>query len=161
MAVKLLLIEDVEDLGRSGDIVNVKPGYARNFLVPNRFAVQADKNALRMQARLQEERKKKAIIDKQEADKTAAALEGIVVKTVVKVDHEGNMYGSVTVHDVLEMLKEQANVELEKRSLLLKHPIKDIGVHTIPVKLKEGVTSSITLKVMSEGQEEEVTEAAT
>ncbi len=150
MAAKLLLIKDVEDLGRSGDIVSVKPGYARNFLLPSKFAVLADKNALRMQARLQEERAKKALADKQESDAIAASLEGVVLTTIVKVDHDGHMYGSVSAHDVIVLLQEQANIALEKRSIGLKHAIKKTGVHEIPVKLKEGVTSQVTLKVMTE-----------
>lgn len=161
MANKLLLIEDVENLGRSGEIVSVRPGYARNFLLPQGFAVTADKSALRMQARLQEERKQKAIVEKAEAEKTAKALDGIVCTTIVKVDHEGHMYGSVNAHDVVELVKAQAGVQLEKRSVQLKHPIKTIGVHEIEVKLPEGISSQITIKVMSEaGEAETKTEAA-
>lgn len=156
MANKLLLIEDVEELGRSGDVVSVRPGYARNFLLPQGFAVVADKNALRMQAKLQEERKQKAIVDRQEAEKAASALEGVVLTIVVKVDHEGHMYGSVSAHDIISLLQEQVNVALEKRSVALKHPIKETGVHTITIKLKEGVASEITLKVVPENAPEEV-----
>ena len=160
MAIKLLLIEDVEDLGRSGDIVNVKPGYARNFLVPNQLGIPADKQALKMQTRLQEERTQRAQVERQEAEKMAHSLDGVVVSSIVKVDHEGNMYGSVTVHDILELLKSQCNLALEKKSIALNHPIKTIGVHKIPVKLKEGITSSITLKVMTEeGLQEEPLQA--
>lgn len=158
MATKLLLIEDVEDLGRSGDIVNVRPGYSRNFLLPQGFAVIADKNALRMQARLQEERKKKALLDKEEADKTAAALEGITLTTIVKVDQEGHMYGSVSTHDVVVLLQEQANIALEKRAVGLKHPIKELGTHTINIKLKEGVTASINLTIEPEDAKFSVTQ---
>lgn len=150
MATKLLLIEDVEDLGRSGDIVNVKAGYSRNYLLPQGFAVVADKNALRMQARLQEERKKKALIDKQEADKLASALEGVTLTTIVKVDHEGHMYGSVNAHDIVILLEQQHQIVLEKRNIALKHPIKELGSHKINVKLKEGVTATITLNVEPE-----------
>lgn len=150
MATKLLLIEDVEELGRSGDIVNVKPGYARNFLLPQKFAVIADKGALRTQARLQEERKQKAIVEKQEADKTAEALQGVVLTTIVKVDHEGHMYGSVSAHDIVELLAQQAQVVLEKRNIVLRHPIKETGTHEIAIKLKEDVTAAITLKIQSE-----------
>lgn len=150
MATKLLLIEDVEDLGRVGDIVSVKPGYARNFLLPKGTAVVADKNALRMQARLQEERKKQAILDKQEAEQSAAALEVVTLTTIVKVDHEGHMYGSVSAHDILNLLKEQANIVLEKRAVVLKHAFKEIGVHEIAVKLKEGVNATIKLKIIPE-----------
>jgi len=150
MATKLLLIEDVEALGRSGEIVSVKPGYARNFLLPHGFAVIADKKALRQQERLKEERQKKAVADKKESDEIAARLEGVTLTIVVKVDHEGHMYGSVTAHEIVQLLQEQQHVVLEKKNIQLKHAIKTTGVHAIPVKLKEGVAASITLKVMSE-----------
>ena len=117
MAVKLLLIEDVEDLGRSGDIVNVRPGFARNFLLPNQFGVVADKNALRMQARLQEERKKKAILDKQEAEKTAGALQGLSrFKRWSKLRGRGHMYGRVTVNDIDDIAR-KSNLTLRLKSV--------------------------------------------
>lgn len=150
MATKLLLLEDVEVLGRSGEIVNVKPGYARNFLLPQGLAVIANKQALRQQERLQEERRKKAVSDKKESEEVSARLDGITLTTVVKVDHEGHMYGSVTAHEIVHLLQEQQQVEFDKRNIQLKHPIKTTGVHTISVKLKEGVTTSFNLKVMSE-----------
>ena len=150
MATKLLLIHDVEDLGRSGDIVNVRPGYARNFLLPRGTAVIADRNALRRQARLQEERLKKAAEDKKEAEKQAEAMAAVTIETVVKVDHDGHMYGSVTTADIVHLLQEQASIGIDKRSVQLKHPIKEVGVHTISLKLKEGVVSSVTLKIVPE-----------
>lgn len=150
MATKLLLIEDVEDLGRSGDIVSVRPGYARNFLLPNKFALVADRSALRMQARLQEERRKKAIQDKQEAVKMASEVEGKILTTIVKVDHDGHMYGSVSVTDIVHLMQEQAGIKIEKREIQLKHAIKETGVHTINLKLNEGVISSFTLKIVPE-----------
>lgn len=150
MATKLLLIEDVEALGRSGDIVTVKPGYGRNFLLPQGLAIIADKKAMRQQERLMEERKKKAAEDKKESEEVAARVEGITLTTVVKVDHEGHMYGSVTSHEIAHLLREQHQFELEKKSIQLKTAIKTTGVHTITVKLKEGVTASFNLKVMSE-----------
>lgn len=150
MATKLLLLVDVEHLGRSGEIVNVRPGYGRNFLLPNEYAVVADARALKMQARLQEERRLKAIEDKKESEALAGKLETIHLNVVVKVDHDGHMYGSVSTLDVVHLLKEQAGIEIEKKNIGLKHAIKEIGVHTIPVKLKEGVQASITLKIVSE-----------
>lgn len=150
MATKLLLLEDVEALGRSGEVVSVKPGYARNYLLPQGLAVTADKQALRQQDRLKEERQKKAVADKQESDKVAASLEGITLTTVVKVDHEGHMYGSVTAHEIAHLLQEQQRMELDKKTIQLKHPIKTTGIHVIHVRLKEGVTASFNLKVMSE-----------
>lgn len=150
MAAKLLLIEDVEDLGRSGDVVSVKPGFARNFLLPRGFAVVADKGTLRMQARLKEEREKQAALDKAQAEKSAEQISAVTLSTIVKVDQDGHMYGSVTAHDVAELLQSQANIAIEKRAIGLKHPIKALGVHKVNVKLKEGITAFLTLKVMSE-----------
>jgi large subunit ribosomal protein L9 len=150
MATKLLLIEDVEDLGRSGDVVSVRPGYARNFLLPRGVAVPANTQALKMQARLQDERLKQAAEDKKEAEQHAVAITGVTVTTIVKVDQEGHMYGSVSSADIVDLLQQQASIGVDKRSVQLKHPIKELGVHTIELKLKEGVLSSFTLKILSE-----------
>ena len=145
-------MKDVDDLGRSGDIVTVKPGFARNFLLPQGFAVLADKRALKMQARLQEERRVKAVEDKKESEELAAAIEGAVVETMVKVDHEGHMYGSVSAHDVAELLEKQISRHVEKKIVqsALKHAIKETGVFPITAKLKEGITATFTLKVVPE-----------
>ncbi|MBA3722799.1 MAG: 50S ribosomal protein L9 [Parachlamydiaceae bacterium] len=150
MAAQVLLLEDVEALGRSGEIVNVKPGYARNFLLPQGFAVIADKKALRMQQRLQEEREKRAIVDKKDSEDMASRIEGKTLTKVVKVDQEGHMYGSVTSTDVHHLLQDELKIQLDKKNVALKHPIKATGVHTILVKLKEGVTAQFHLKVISE-----------
>lgn len=147
---QLLLLVDVDNLGRSGDIVNVRPGYARNFLLPNQNAVVADSRALKMQARLQEERRLKAIEDKKESEALATQLGEIHLTIVVKVDQEGHMYGSVTPLDIVHLLSDQAKITLERKNIGLKHPIKEIGVYTILLKLKEGVQCNITLKVVSE-----------
>jgi large subunit ribosomal protein L9 len=163
MATKLLLIEDVEDLGRSGDIVSVKPGYARNKLIPSKSAVHADKRALRMQARLQETRLMKAAADKSDSDLLAQRIQDQTVTTTVKVDHDGHMYGSVTAIDVLELVKEQLSITLEKRWIQLPHAIKKTGQTEINLKLPEGVTAKFNLKILSEGaaEEEELAPAPT
>ncbi|MBS4163491.1 50S ribosomal protein L9 [Candidatus Protochlamydia amoebophila] len=147
---QLLLIKDVEALGRSGEIVNVKPGFARNFLLPQSLAVIADKNTLRMQERLKAEREKRAIADKKESEAVAMQIEGMTLVQVVKVDQEGHMYGSVTVAEIVHLIQDHAKIELEKKDIQLKHPIKTTGVHSLVVKLKEGVTANFNLKVMSE-----------
>ncbi|MGK5594659.1 MAG: 50S ribosomal protein L9 [Parachlamydiaceae bacterium] len=152
MATKLLLIQDVEDLGRSGDLVNVRPGYARNFLIPQQLAIVADKRTLRLQARLQEERQKRAVVDRSEAEALAQKLEGMTVEVQVKVDHEGHMYGSVTQADIIRLLQEQHNIELEKKNILLKHAVKTIGDTEIELKLKESVRASVLLRVTPEAQ---------
>lgn len=150
MANKLLLIQDVEDLGRSGEIVSVKPGFARNYLLPQKLAVIADKQTLKTQSRLQKEREQKAEQDRQDAENIATQLIDLVLIKQVKIDHEGHMYGSVTSADLVNLIQEQKGITIEKRTISLKQPIKEIGVFEITLKLKEGVTSQITLKIIPE-----------
>lgn len=146
---QLLLLEDVDDLGRSGDVVSVKPGYARNFLVPQKKAVVASKQTIRMQARLKEDRLKRALVDKADSEKLAANLENITLSKEVKVDPEGKMYGSVTALDIAKMLQMQ-NIEVEKRHIILLQAIKEVGSHTIELRLKEGVPAKIKLDIVAE-----------
>ncbi|MCB1114269.1 MAG: 50S ribosomal protein L9 [Chlamydiia bacterium] len=151
MSLKLLLIEDVDSLGRSGDLVEVRPGYARNFLIPQGLAKHANKEVLRLQAKLQEERQKKALEDKKDAEAIKAKLEGLELSVAVKVDPEGHMYGSVSVQDILDLILKASQVELDKKAVQLAHPIKKTGTHHITLKLKEEVVvENITLKVSSE-----------
>lgn len=145
---KLLLIHDVEDLGRSGEVVDVKPGFARNYLLPQGFAVNADTYTLRMQQKLKEEREKQAAVDRKESEEIAKSLEGVVLSTVVKVDQEGHMFGSVSQLDIIKLLKDERGIELTKKMVKLPHPIKTTGVHDIELKLKEDVPVTIALKVV-------------
>ncbi len=149
MPIQLLLLDDVEELGRSGDIVGVKPGYARNFLLPQKMAVVADKRALRMQAKLQEERAKRAEVDRREAEEMAARLSNTELTIIVKVDPEGHMYGSVSVVDIVKLFGEQG-IQLERKNIALAQPIKAIGTHRLNLKLKEGVMMPFVLNVESD-----------
>lgn len=150
MKQKLLLIEDVEDLGKSGEVVSVKPGYARNFLLPRRKALIAKKHTLRIQKKLQEEREKRAVVEKKESEELAALIGGKVLSIDVKVDPEGKMYGSVSSQDIVALL-EKEGIKIEKKSVNLKHPIKETGVFDITFKLKEGVEAGCKLKIIGEG----------
>jgi large subunit ribosomal protein L9 len=150
MQNQLLLIEDVEDLGRSGDIVSVKPGYSRNYLLPQKKAVVADKFTLRMQVKLKDERAKKAEIDRSEAESLSKQIDGKVILIEVKVDPDGHMYGSVAATDIVRFF-EKDGIHIDRRSVVLLAPIKSLGVYPIHLKLKEGVPAQITLKIVSEG----------
>lgn len=160
MAAQLLLLKDVSSLGRKGDVRTVKPGYARNFLIPKGYATTATQRTLRLQEKLKEERQKQALADKHESEEIAARINGLTLTTVVKVDHEGHMYGSVTSAEIVHLLLGQAHVEIEKRSIQLKHAIKSTGLHSIQVKLKEEVTAVFDLQVMSEEEQRKALEAA-
>ena len=150
MKQQLLLLEDVEDLGKAGDLVTVKSGFARNFLLPKRMGVVADKNTLKRQEKLQEERKKRALVDRKQSEEIAEKLKNITLKTEVKVDPEGKMYGSVSTGDIATLLKEEG-FEIEKKQIKLPKPIKDTGVHNILVLLKEDVEAEVALSIKPEG----------
>lgn len=146
MQNQLLLLEDVEDLGRSGDVVTVKPGYARNFLIPQKKAVVADKFTLRLRARLMEERSKQAVVDKKDAEELAEKCATLELSVEVKVDAEGRMYGSVSAVDIVKICA-QEGINVEKKNIVLPHPIKDLGIHTIQLRLKEDVKASLALNI--------------
>ncbi|NGX56248.1 MAG: 50S ribosomal protein L9 [Candidatus Anoxychlamydiales bacterium] len=152
--LKLLLIKDVMDLGKSGEIISVKPGYARNFLFPKQKAIRADKNTIRMQGKLQKERAVKTAHDKKESIELAKVLENVKLSITVKVDPAGHMYGSVGHIDIVQLLKEK-NIELDKKNIALKKPIKEVGEFDILIKLVEDVEVNIKLSVIPEAVKEE------
>ncbi len=149
MQNQLLLLEDVDNLARKGEIVKVKPGFARNFLLPQGKAVIADKRTLRMQEKLKEERAKQAAQDKNAALELANLIHHKEFSIVVKVDSDGNMYGSVTALDISKLLKEKG-FNVERHFVKIAHPIKALGVYEVPLLLKEGVQASISLELESD-----------
>ena len=150
MKNQVLLLDDVDGVGRKGDIVSVKAGFKRNYLFPQKKAVIAEKHLVRLQERLKEERKKQAIVDKKESEALAKELVGKTLHVKVKIDAEGHMYGSVSSQDVVRLFKDQLNVVLERRNVVLPKGIKKVGVHEVELKLKEGVPAIITIEITPE-----------
>lgn len=147
---QLLLIEDVDGLGRKGELVTgAKPGFVRNYLLPKRKAVIPDLRTLRMQERLKEERSKQALIDKKASEEIAAKIAEKLISVEVKVDLDGRMYGSVTAKDIVKILDENA-ISVERKMVILPLPIKKLGTYKIPLRLKEGVDASFSLNVKPE-----------
>lgn len=150
MKQQLLLLKDVESLGKKGDLVSAKPGYIRNYLLPQGYAIIASPNTLRKQERLRAERAQQAIVDRRAAEELAARIEGEALETRVKVDPEGHMYGSVSASDIAQLFQEKG-FTVEKKNVLLPRPIKETGTHKISLRLKEGVMVSATLAIIPEG----------
>lgn len=150
MKQQLLLLQDVEALGKKGEIVTAKPGYVRNFLLPKGLAVIASPNTLRKQERLRAERAKQAVIDRKESEELASQVEGTSLEIRVKVDPEGHMYGSVSAADIAQLFQEKG-LPIEKKSVLVTKPIKETGVHKISLRLKEGITVIFQLSIVPEG----------
>ncbi len=147
MSYSLLLIEDVDCLGRKGEVVKAKPGYARNFLLPKGVALVANKHTLRMQEKLSEERLRQATEDRKDSELLAKKLTEISLTIPVKVDHEGHMYAAVTSAIISDEIKSQEGIELAKQSVILKTQIKKTGSYDVAIKLKEEVMATLSITV--------------
>ena len=150
MKQQLLLLQDVDALGKKGEVVSARPGYVRNFLLPKGFAVVASSHTLRKQEQLRKEREKQAIVDRKEAEELAEKIKKIQLEIKVKVDPEGHMYGSVSANDIFKLFQEK-DLAVEKKYILVTRPIKETGVHQIPLRLKEGIEISCQLAIIPEG----------
>lgn len=150
MKNQILLLEDVDGLGRKGEIVFARPGYIRNFLLPQQKGVVAEKHLIRLQEKLRKERIEQSATDKKTSEALAKNLEGKVLTVEVKIDAEGHMYGSITALEIVHLMKEQLGVEIERRNVVLPKGIKKLGVHEVELKLKEGVPANVTLEIKAE-----------
>lgn len=147
--MKVILKEDVLNLGDMGEIVNVSDGYARNYLIPKKLAAVADKKNVRElehEKRVIERRASKLRSDAQaQADKLSA----VALKVKAKVGEEGKLFGSVTAMDVAEAL-EAEGFDVDKKKILIDEPIKRLGTHTVTVKVARDVTATVNVEVEAE-----------
>lgn len=157
MKQKVLLLKDVESLGRSGEVAVVKAGFSRNYLIPQKLAVVADQRTLRMQEKLRKERAIQAEKDRKEAEVLAQSLENIALTIRVKIDPEGKLYGSVGVSDILALLEEKGVQGMGKKSIQLPKPLKSLGTFTLSLKLKEGVPAKVQLHIQPEEEKKQPT----
>lgn len=157
--IALLLLEDVHGLGRKGEVVEAKPGFARNFLVPQKRALIAESNALRRQGQLKAEREKQAGVDRTISQELATQVSALTLETHVKVDTDNHMYGSVSAADIVDVLAREG-INIERTFVRIGQPIRTVGLHEIPLKLKEGVECTFKLKVIPEGMDDIPAEAA-
>lgn len=145
--MKVILLEDVKSLGKKGQIVDVSDGYARNFILAKKLGLEAtSKN-------LNDLKLKKAHEDKlaaqrlQEAKDFAAKLEGLQVTLKIKAGEGGKLFGSISSKEIAEAAKEQLDLEIDKKKLVLPNPIKAIGTTDVPVKLHPQVTGELKVIV--------------
>jgi large subunit ribosomal protein L9 len=147
--MKVILTQTIESLGIIGSEAEVKPGYARNFLLPQKKAVVATPQNRR---RLELDKAKFELQIAKEhklAEEMAQRLEGVVCRITAKVAEEDRLYGSVTARDVIDALATQ-NITVEKRMLLLSEPIKQLGTFKVPIRVYKGVEPEITVEVVAE-----------
>lgn len=145
--MKVILKQDNDKLGNAGDVVTVKSGYARNFLIPHQIAYEATPGNLK---RFEEEKKKITSQINREiktAEKLAEELGKVSCTIAVSVGEEDKLFGSVTSQDVFNALEEKG-IQVDKRKILLEDPIKALGIYTISIKLHSAVTANVKVWVV-------------
>jgi large subunit ribosomal protein L9 len=148
--IRVVLHDDVEHLGKSGDVVRVRPGHARNFLYPLGLAVPATQQNLSRVDELKRAAAQRAEQVLAEARRMAQKIEAVAIKLERSVGDENKMYGSVTARDIEEAFA-GAGVELDRRKIELKEPIKQLGLHEVPVRLHADVVATLRVEVVKKG----------
>jgi large subunit ribosomal protein L9 len=145
--MQVILRKEFESLGKAGEVVTVKAGYARNFLIPRGIAFPVTKSNL---ARLEHEKQVlhlRELRERRKAGDLSARLQGVRLSASVQVGEEDRMFGSVTAADVAELLKERG-IEVDRRKIQIEEPIKYLGEYQVPIKLHKDVMVTITLDVV-------------
>jgi len=149
MPVQLILRDDVPNLGKIGDVVRVKPGYARNFLLPRGLAVEANPKNLRVLEHQKRVIAAKADREHKSAEASAKRLDGLQLTVRARAGEEGRLFGSVTNMDVERLLADRG-FAIERRRILLDEPIKQLGTYPITVQVGRAVRATVQLTVEPE-----------
>lgn len=145
--MQVILTQDVENLGKAGEVVSVRPGYGRNYLVPRGFAVTA---TVRNKNRLEHERAviaRKVEKERAQANELANRINGMTLQFERMVGEDEKLFGSVTSRDIAEQLK-KANVEVDHRWIQLEQPVKALGKYEVPVRLAAGIVATLKFWVV-------------
>lgn len=149
--MKVIITKDVEHLGKRGDIVEVKDGFARNFLFPKKLAILATPANIRGLEKSQKHFSRGVEKIKKMSEQIAERLNELSVKTKIKIGIDGKSFGSINAHDIVELLK-KLNIEIDKKQVLLDEPIRHPGIYDINVRLPQHVSAVFKLVVIEEGE---------
>lgn len=151
--MKVVLTQDVPNLGKTGDIKDVADGYGRNYLLPKGFATLATKGLIKQAQERAEAQKKRDAKNRSEAEQLAQRLNGQTIRFTVRVGELDRLYGSITSGDIAEKLQQQTGVDVDRRKIELGDPIKRAGVYSVPLRLAAGVEARLNVVVEGEGGE--------
>jgi large subunit ribosomal protein L9 len=150
VAPEAILLKDVEGLGEAGSVVEVSPGYLRNFLAPRRLAQRATPASVAAARRQQEHAELAARQQEERTQETAALL----AKTVLTISHrageDGKLFGSVTAKEVADAVRQARGLKIDHRKVRLEEPIRELGTHMVEIEVSEGVTASVKTMVVEE-----------
>ena len=149
----IILIENVDGLGNIGEMVSVKPGYARNYLLPRQFAVEANPRNVKEFEHQKRQAQRKLEKRTQEAQLIKNKIEAIACVVSHRASEDGKLFGSVTNMELAEKMA-AAGVEIDRKKIVLAEPIKTLGEHEVPVKLDAGVVATLKVTVEASSEEE-------
>ncbi|MCB5178072.1 50S ribosomal protein L9 [Streptomyces antimicrobicus] len=147
--MKIILTHEVSGLGTAGDVVDVKDGYARNYLVPRGFAIRWTKGGEKDVAQIRRARKIHEIATIEQANEVKATLEGLKVRLAVRSGDAGRLFGSVTQADVATAIESAGGPKVDKRRVELGSPIKTLGAHQVSVRLHAEVVAQLGVEVVA------------
>ncbi|MCS0635182.1 50S ribosomal protein L9 [Streptomyces sp. LP05-1] len=147
--MKIILTHEVSGLGAAGDVVDVKDGYARNYLVPRGFAIRWTKGGEKDVAQIRRARKIHEIATIEQANEVKAQLEGLKVRLAVRSGDSGRLFGSVTPADIASAIKSSGGPEVDKRRIELGSPIKTLGSHQVSVRLHAEVAAKADIEIVA------------
>lgn len=147
--MKIILTHEVTGLGAAGDVVEVKDGYARNYLVPRGFAIRWTKGGEKDVAQIRRARKIHEIATIEQANEIKARLEGVKVRLAVRSGDAGRLFGSVTPADLASAIKSAGGPDVDKRRIELGSPIKTLGAHQVSVRLHPEVAAKVGIEVIA------------
>jgi len=148
--MRLVLLADVDGLGKRGDQVDVSDGYGRNFLLPHRRAIPASARITAQAQAMRRSRDLRDARDREGAETVARTLVPQVITIPARAGAGGKLFGSVTAQDVVDAVASQTGVQLDRRKVHLSEPIKTLGVHEVPVKLHAEVEFPVTVEVVAQ-----------
>jgi large subunit ribosomal protein L9 len=148
--LKVILTRDYEKLGNAGDVINVKDGFAKNFLIPNNIALVATQGNLNQMEIVKKSLIKKEAKSIEEAKNIAAIIDGMTINIKVNSSPEGKLYGSITTKDIAEKILELKKVELDKKKIDLEDHIKEVGSYEVIARLYKEIKAAIKLEVTSD-----------
>jgi len=147
--IEVILREDIKTLGKAGELVRVKPGYARNYLLPQGLAYEATEGNKKRIAAETKARTVRLQSERTGAEREAATLSGVQLRLVGKAGEEGKLFGSITAQDIAEELGRQGHA-VDRRRIELEHPIKTLGEHTVSVRIHPDVHAEVRVSVVAE-----------
>ena len=148
--MKVILLDNIKGVGKKDEVINASDGYARNYLLPKRLAVEANAENMNKLNNKKESANYKKDMEKQNAEELAKKIKGIMIKIKVKAGENGKIFGGVTSKEISENLKIQYNLNIDKKKIELKETIKTLGSFNVQIKLFEGIIGKLKVDIIAQ-----------